>query len=246
MERINIIKKKLEELSILDKQFAIFGSATHQYQLGQTLSEEEIIQIEAQNNIFLSTEYRSILKHLGNGGAGCGYGLEPLTLKNISPPYIGTEKLLRNWKGSKMDLNMVDLEEISGYVKLFDYGCGMEACLIVSGHELGELIFFDCDGRFEKIKKNVIDIYEDWVDESIDVLKRVEKKLNEMTLQEVVESEWKMNNFSIKKMILSLMDAKPLGQAYSQNDLNEHLEVEYKNWKKRKSKSKRNWWSIFK
>jgi hypothetical protein len=247
MERINIIKKKLGELSNLDKQFAIFGSATHQYQLGQTLNEEEIIQIEAQNNIFLSTEYRSILKHLGNGGAGCGYGLEPLTLKNISPPYIGTEKLLRNWKGSKMDLNMVDLDEISGYIKLFDYGCGMETCLIVSGYELGDLIFFDCDGRFEKIKdKNVIDIYEDWLDESINILKRVEVKLNEMTLQDVIESEWKMNNFSIKKMILSLMDAKPLRERYSEDNLNKHLEVEYKDWKNRKGKSTRNWWGIFK
>ncbi len=142
---------------------------------------------------------------------------------------------------------MVDLDEISGYIKLFDYGCGMETCLIVSGYELGDLIFFDCDGRFEKIKdKNVIDLYEDWLDESINILKRVEVKLNEMTLQDVIESEWKMNNFSIKKMILSLMDAKPLREGYSENNLNKHLEVEYKDWKNRKGKSTRNWWGIFK
>lgn len=233
MERIEIIKDKLKELRNLDKRFSVFGADRHKYRLNQTLNEKEILQIESENKILLSTEYRDVLKYLGNGGAGCGYGLESLTLKNVSPPYIGTKKLLRNWEDpKKIDLDMVNIQEISGYVKLFDYGCGMETCLIVNGEEQGKMICFDCDGRFEKIEnKNILDIYEDWVDESVNILKRVEKKLNEMTLQEVVDSEWNMKNFSIKGMILSLMNAEPLRGGYSANDLKEHLESEYKNWK---------------
>lgn len=235
MERIDIIKNKLEALRNLDKRCSIFGSGTHTYKLKPTLTEKEIIQIETENSVTISQEYRAILKYLGNGGAGCGYGLEPLVLKNVSPPFIGTKQLLRNWEDpTKTDLNMVNPEEISGYIKLFDYGCGMEKCLIVNGEEQGELIFFDCDGRFEKIEnKGILDLYEDWLDESINTLRRIEKKLGEMTLQEVVDSEWNIKNFSIKGMILSLMDAEPLRGGHSGNELKEHLEREYKSWRNR-------------
>ena len=50
------------------------------------------------------------------------------------------------------EVDMVELDEISGYIKLFDYGCGMETCLIVNGENQGALIFFDGDGAFRKIK----------------------------------------------------------------------------------------------
>ena len=172
---------------------------------------------------------------MGNGGAGCGYGLEKLTLKNINPPYIGTNELLRNWEDpKKIDFKMVDLGEISGYIKLFDFGCGMETCLIVNGKEQEDLIFFDCDGRFEKIEeKNILDIYENWLDESIGLLKRIVKKLIAMPLQQVIDSEWGLKKFSIKTMIMSLINAETLRGGHSGNDLKKHLESEYKKWIKR-------------
>ncbi|WP_020531060.1 hypothetical protein [Flexithrix dorotheae] len=235
MERINTIKEKLKELKSLDKRYSIFGSSRHKYEFNSTLSEEEIRHLEAENGIILTKEYREILRYLGNGGAGCGYGLEPLTLKNIKPPYIGTKELLRNWEDpKKIGFDMVELDEISGYIKLFDYGCGMEKCLIVNGKEREGLIFFDCDGRFEKIEnKTILEIYESWLDESLILLKRIKKKLSEMSLQEVVDSEWELKNFSIQEMILSLIDAEPLTGGHSGNQLKEHLEKEYKKWKKK-------------
>lgn len=233
MDRINIIQRKLEELRNIDKRFSIFGSSSHKYQLKRTLDENEIARIESENRIFISGEYRTILKYLGNGGAGCGYGLESLTLKNISPPYVGTKRLLRNWKDpQKIDLEMVNIQEITGYIKLFDYGCGMETCLIVNGEEQGGLIFFDCDGRFEKIEgKSILDIYENWLDESTGTLKRVENKLREMPLQEVIDSEWNLKNFSIKEMVLSIINAEPLQGVHSGNEVKEHLEKQYQKWK---------------
>ena len=91
---------------------------------------------------------------------------------------------------------MVDTDEISGYIKLFDFGCGMEYGLIVNGEEQGALIFFDCDGRFEKIEhKTLFDIYEAWIDNSLETLKRVQNKLEEMPLQDVIDSEWELKNF---------------------------------------------------
>ncbi len=240
MERIITINKKLEELRNLDKRFSIFGSSRHKYQQNPTLIEEEIRRIENENEITLSEEYREILTHIGNGGAGCGYGLEALSLENIDPPYAGTKHLLRNWEDpNEKDMDMVDLDEISGYIKLFDYGCGMETCLIVKGEEKGELIFFDCDGRFEKIEtKSLLDIYEEWLDESISILRRIERKLATLSLQEVIDSEWELKNFSVNGMILSLIGAKPLKGGYSGNELKAYIEKEHYIWKKKKKKEK--------
>ncbi len=234
MKRIEIIKDKLEQLKALDKRFSIFGSGRHKYELNPTLSEEQITVIEKENGIVLSNEYRDILKLLGNGGAGCGYGLEPLSLNKISPPYIGTGHLLRNYKGpSKIDLDMVNLDEISGYIKLFDYGCGMETCLIVNGDEKGELIFFDCDGRFEKIEnKGLLDIYENWLDKNISILTRVKNKLKTMpALQDVIDDEWALKNFSIRGMINSIIDAQTTVNGATRNNLSRYLDQQFKNWK---------------
>lgn len=233
MKRIEVIKEKLNELRNLDKRFSVFGSSRHKYNLNRTLTEKEISQIESDNNIVLSEEYKEILKHLGNGGAGCGYGLEKLNLWKTNPPYMGTKQLLRNWEDpKKIECDMVELDDISGYIKLFDYGCGMEYCLIVNGEEKGDLIFFDCDGRFEKmVDKSLFDIYEEWLDNSLSTLKRVQKKLEELLLQEVIESEWELKNFSINGMILSIMNAEPPRERNSADDLKKFMEKEHQKWK---------------
>ncbi|MFT5917940.1 MAG: hypothetical protein ACI81T_004457 [Bacteroidia bacterium] len=94
--RIKIIKEKLSELRELDKGFSVFGSERHKFQFHDTLTEEEIQQIESENGIIISKDYRLVLTHFGNGGPGGGYGLEQLSLKNIHPEYVGTDFLLRN------------------------------------------------------------------------------------------------------------------------------------------------------
>ncbi|UII32198.1 hypothetical protein LVD17_00070 [Fulvivirga ulvae] len=249
MTRITEIKNKLEELKDLDKRYSVFGSNKHKYQLGKPLSAKEIERIEKQNGITLSDEYKIVLTELGNGGAGNGYGLECLSLNNISPPYKGTEHLLRNCDDpNQIDLDMIDIEEVSGYIKLFDYGCGMEQSIVVTGEETGTLIFYDCDGRFERIKdKGILDLYEHWLNTNIELLKRVKDKLENLTLEEVIASEWTLKNFSIKHMILSIMDAPLLTNSYSGNDLKLHLEREYSKWinnKSKKENSDRKWWQL--
>lgn len=248
MNRIESIKKKLKELKNLDHRFSVFGSSSHKYELNDTLSEEEIHNIERDNQITLSPDYKEVLTTLGNGGAGCGYGLEKMSLKNVNPPYMGTQQLLRNWEDPKnIDYDMVELDEISGYIKLFDYGCGMEYCLIVKGEETEELIFFDCEGRFEKIEnKSLLDMYEGWLDYNLSTLKSVQQKLQKMPLQEVIDSEWEMENFSIKEMISSIINAEPITGSHSGNDKKIHLEKEYQKWKKKNQQPPPQWWEIWK
>jgi len=208
MKRIESIKEKLHELKSLDKRFSIFGSSRHKYQLNETLSAGEITKIETDHNILLSEEYKVILQYLGNGGAGCGYGLEKMSLRHIDPPYIGTKKLLRNWHDPKeIETEMVDTDEISGYIKLFDYGCGMEYCLIVQGEEKGALIYFDCDERFEKLEQaSLLDMYENWVTNSLSTILRVKEKLVKQTVEEVIQEEWASDNYFIHDMIYSILD----------------------------------------
>lgn len=247
MDRIQIIENKLKGLRELDSGFSIFGSEQHKYKLNNVLSREQIHEIETDNSIFLADDFKEILACLGNGGAGCGYGLERLSLSKINPPYIGTRNLLRKWDDpNRIDCDMIDLNEISGYIKLFDYGCGMETCIIVKGEEKGELIFFDCDGRFEKIgNKNVLDIYEEWLDSSLSILKRVQTKLNELPLGEVIESEWNLKNFSIRRMILSIINADPIKPHHTGNELKDHVERQYEKWKEKNRKPSNPWWRIW-
>jgi hypothetical protein len=126
MKRIEVIKDKLNQLKNLDRRFSIFGSSRHKYEWNKTISREELLEIETKNKIVLSEEYKEVLQEMGNGGAGCGYGLAKMNLSKINPPYIGTKELLRNCENpDELEVEMVELDEISGYIKLFDYGCGM-------------------------------------------------------------------------------------------------------------------------
>lgn len=231
MERIEIISRKLEELKNLDKRYSIFGSSRHKQKLGNRLREEEIIQIEKENRVVISADYKEILQRLGNGGAGCGYGLESLNLREIDPPYIGTDEILRDYQGIEGQIGMVDISKVSGYIKLFDYGCGLETGLIVKGKEKGVLIRFDCDGRFGKIEnKSLLDLYEDWLDESLMEMKRVEYKLKKLPITEVIKREWEEKNFSIRGMIYSLMDITAPKSQHNTNEYGEQMKKLHKKW----------------
>jgi hypothetical protein len=158
-----------------------------------------------------------------------------LSLDRVAPPYPGTAELLRNWEDPReVDVDMVETDEISGYIRLFNYGCSMEEGLIVTGPERGDIIFFDGDGRFEKTKNNsLLDRYDNWLDHNLAELKRVQQKLQDLPLQEVIDSEWEAQNFSVREMILSLIGAEPLQGGYSGNQLKAYLEEAYRRWESR-------------
>lgn len=232
MKRIDVVKNKLNQLRALDRRYSIFGSGRHKYELNHTLSSEELLEIETKNTISLSEDYKEVMQEIGNGGAGCGYGLEKMSLSKINPPYIGTKELLRNCEEpEELDIDMVELDEISGYIKLFDYGCGMETCLIVNGQEKGELIFFDCDGAFRKIKeKGLLDIYETWLDESLETLRRVKKKLLIEPAVNTIEAEWNNENYFIREMMYSVMDIDPPSHKQHTEEYKTEIEALRLNW----------------
>ena len=152
---------------------------------------------------------------------------------------------------------MVNLDEISGYINLFDYGCGIETSLIVSGEEKGELIFYDCDGRFEKrIDKSLLDIYEDWLDESLSNLNRIKNKLLKLPIDEVIDTEWKSNNFFVKGMVYSIMNIDVPEFSPHTDEYKLFMEEKRKKWiinpndvvekEKIKELHLKKWWEIWK
>ncbi len=68
----------LEQLRAVDTAFNAFGAQAHGYVLQPTLTEAEVTEFERTNSVTLPVAYRDFLLKAGNGGAGPGYGLQPL------------------------------------------------------------------------------------------------------------------------------------------------------------------------
>ena len=66
----------------------------------------------------------------------------------------------------------------------------------------------------------MLDIYEEWLDESIEILKNIKEKLIINSVSDVIEEEWSNKNFFIKEMIYSVMDIEV--------PVNKHHTEEYK------------------
>ena len=76
---LDVIRAKLARLRERDSRHAIFGSETHRYALGRCSTDDQIRAVEEEYGIRFPEGYRHFLLHMGNGGAGPGYGL--LTLQ---------------------------------------------------------------------------------------------------------------------------------------------------------------------
>ena len=157
------IKEKLTKLKNSDQDFEIFGSDTHEYNLNPTKTEFEIEKFETENQITLPEDYREFLLHIGNGGAGPYYGLEPLEagrevdldykdgkdLIDLSKPFPFTE----HWNVEFEEINDDNYEEIdqqkienyydnkfvSGLLRISNFGCGVRMNIVVNGNEKGNI-----------------------------------------------------------------------------------------------------------
>jgi hypothetical protein len=72
---LDAIRSKLTQLHERDLDHALFGSNTHGYAFGPCLGEAQICAVEEDVGIRFPESYRHFLQHVGNGGAGPGYGL---------------------------------------------------------------------------------------------------------------------------------------------------------------------------
>lgn len=78
MKSISEIKDKLRELRQIDKNFEVFGAASHEYQFNEPIPIEKLNKFEEKFEVELPKDYKAFISEIGNGGAGPYYGIHPL------------------------------------------------------------------------------------------------------------------------------------------------------------------------
>lgn len=175
LNQIERIKRKLILAKSADKDLKVFGADSHQYTLGKTVSNDQILNFEKEYNLQLPEDYKAFLLHIGNGGvsyedsaAGPGYGIFPLG-KNIdefvsanAERYLKEECKLYLKMSDEfwMDLNKnieenedisnadFDLELgkiFSGLLPLGTQGCTYYHALVLNGELRGRVVNVDID-----------------------------------------------------------------------------------------------------
>lgn len=146
------LKDKLDKLKKLDKNFEVFGSELHKYALNSCLSAAGVSNFESKCNIVLPDDYRQFLLEFGNGGAGPGYGLLSINIEKLivdsqcnflSQPFLLTKEwnnleLLQVSDGSSTN-TYFDPKYINGTIVVAEYGCGIQARLVITGEERGNI-----------------------------------------------------------------------------------------------------------
>ncbi|MGW1375756.1 SMI1/KNR4 family protein [Streptomyces sp. NPDC002446] len=153
------VHARIREMAARDPGRERFGADTHRYELAPALPEEEIRAFEEAHGIDLPAEYRSFVAQVGNGPAGPGHGLMPLTVPRaeagegwavdgeweedrlpgrlagpfpLSDPLPGRTRALTD-------------ESTRGTLMLAEEGCGSYIRLILNGPRAGEIWRIDPD-----------------------------------------------------------------------------------------------------
>lgn len=102
------------------------------YQLLRVIDERRLAAFESSTGVVLPLGFRRFITELGNGGAG-PTGLPPFEPEDR---YYRTESWARPFAavlGDRPD------DEPSGYIELYQYGCGICDLLVVNGAESGNM-----------------------------------------------------------------------------------------------------------
>lgn len=152
----------------------VFGARRHRFQPHSPLSEEVVQEFESRHRISLPEEYRGFLIHVGNGGAGPGFGLfrlgelnsqvtrEPASdcigsVGELSVPFPYTSywnpttirpRPDRRWRRESEQHAPPEPADsrcgLDGAFPICYYGCTHVVWLVVSGAERGNIWY---DGR---------------------------------------------------------------------------------------------------
>lgn len=170
-EHANYIKNLIKKVAEKDKNYEIFGSKVHQYELNETVSLEWVRAFEKQFQVKLPQEYVFFITKVGNGGVGPYYGIEPLSLdedyvkyySNLSKPSIYNEDYLQFYNDNitlfenEKRYNAQEDDEESfhkkqeqiyntlenGTLNINNQGCTCDALLVVNGSRAGEMVYID-------------------------------------------------------------------------------------------------------
>lgn len=161
-----------------DRRLERFGASTHRYESAPALPEAEIRAFEESHGINLPPEYRSFVAQVGNGPAGPGHGLMPLTLPR---PDDGEEWAVDDeWNEDRLPGRLAapfplneplpgrvaaSADELTfGTLMLAEEGCGSYIRLILNGPRAGEVWRIDPDwGGFVPAAPGFHTWYSQWL-----------------------------------------------------------------------------------
>jgi hypothetical protein len=140
-QREDILIERLKEI-IRTSRHATGEPTLHHQRNCSPVTEEELLQAEAQLGFALPSFLHRIYLEVGNGGFGPGYGLFPLHTPNSSLDSLVTAYLgMRSMSQEDIDEHWADEEEKpvlwpERVLMLCDWGCNIYSCLDCSSSDL--------------------------------------------------------------------------------------------------------------
>ncbi|MEV0375246.1 SMI1/KNR4 family protein [Streptomyces sp. NPDC050636] len=172
------VRARIREMAARDPGRDRFGADTHRYELAPALPETEIRAFEEAHGVDLPTEYRSFVAQVGDGPAGPGHGLMPLTTPR---PEAGEEWAVDDeWEEDRLPGRLAEsfplteslpggtgapADELTrGTLMLADEGCGIYIRLVLNGPHAGEVWRIDTDwGGFVPVSPGFRTWYTEWL-----------------------------------------------------------------------------------
>ncbi|MFD3498090.1 SMI1/KNR4 family protein [Streptomyces sp. NPDC058676] len=172
------VRARLREMAERDPERGRFGASTHRYELTSALPEAEIRAFEEAHGIALPAEYRSFVAQVGNGPAGPGHGLMPLTVprpeageewavddeweEDRLPGRLAAPFFLNKPRPGRIGASTGDLTQ--GTLMLADHGCGIYVRLHLNGPYIGEIWRLDTEwGGFVPLSRGFRSWYTEWL-----------------------------------------------------------------------------------
>ncbi|MFI9052774.1 SMI1/KNR4 family protein [Streptomyces sp. NPDC053427] len=173
------VRARIREMAALDPGRERFGADGHRYELTPRLPEAEIRAFEESHGSDLPREYRSFVAEVGNGPAGPGYGLMPLT---VPRPEAGGEWAVDDeWQEDRRPGRLAAPFPLTaplpgrigapadaltrGTLMLAEQGCGIFTRLVLNGPRTGEVWQIDPDwGGFVPVGTGFRAWYTDWLE----------------------------------------------------------------------------------
>ncbi|POX56206.1 SMI1/KNR4 family protein [Streptomyces sp. Ru71] len=171
------VRARLREMAARDPELRRFGARTHRYVLAPHLPETDIRAFEESHGIALPAEYRSFVAEVGNGPAGPGHGVMPLT----TPRPEADEEWAADdeWKEDRLPGRLAEPFPLAeplpgpigapadltrGTLMLAEHGCGIYTRLILNGAHAGEIWQIDPEwGGFAPVSPGFRSWYTDWL-----------------------------------------------------------------------------------
>jgi tetratricopeptide (TPR) repeat protein len=135
--RLHRIRKRIRELTEVDRDCTVFGANGHEWKLEDPLHVAVIEAFERRYGIELPDELHWYLEHVSGGGAGPYYGL-----LGLPGDERARELALAGWFVGDLGDESVASEPSrrGGYLPLADQGCGYASVLVLGGPRRGAVL----------------------------------------------------------------------------------------------------------